>query len=187
MGIERDRIGQLDPGQRSAASLAQTGERSIRAVDVKPDLLRGGRSPRSHAAGRRRRLPSCPRWRRPCRGRRPSARSAAMAPLRASERMRTWASVGITRTWPGRKPSARAARATDSASDRTGTRPPGRPSRRYGPRARRPAPSGSPPSPRDEHAGGLLGIAHPLPEPVEHHELQCAAARKTRATSRCRR
>ena len=110
--VERDRVGELHAGERLAAALAEAGEGAVGAVDVEPDAMlaadlrelaeRVDRA-RGRGAGVRdhhERLPAAGEV----------GGDRAAEGVRADPRPR---SVGITRTWSGRKPSARAARASD--------------------------------------------------------------------------
>ena len=181
--IERDRVGQLDARQpaarraRSARRIRRTPRR--RAATRRP----GGRSRRSPAAGRSRRCWSIPPRRTRRTGVRPRRTSAAIAPARASRRIRCRSSVGSTRSWPGRMPSARAARAIDECawSDTYATfcPPPSASAalwafRAAASRAQASAVMFAAEPPLTSTPGRLLGIADPLLEQVEHEQLQPA-------------
>ena len=114
--VERDRVGELDPAQRRRAR-ARSAPRSRRRPHRRAATRRArGRRRPARPAGRSRRCWSRPR--RPTRtaARGPRRRRRDRLGERARRRSRRSAPAGSTRTWSGRKPSSRAARASDECA-----------------------------------------------------------------------
>ena len=172
MGVERDRVGELEPGESLASAVGEAGERSVGAVDVQPDpvvaadlgeLANGSIAPTAVV----------PAFATTTSGVSPASRSAETADRSASGRIRASRSVGITRTWSGRKPSARAARASDECDwseryriDRSSIAPI-RASRAHASAVRFAA---DPPETSTPDAP--VRIADPFAYPVEDHQLE---------------
>ena len=174
--VERDRVGQLDAAQRLAAALGDRREPAVGGVDVEPHAALaadGGQlGQRVDRAGVRGAGAADDEQRLA-----PGRRSASIAAASAFGRSRRVASAGSTRTWSGRKPSTRAARASDECAwpetyaTALSVIGPSSASR-----AHASAVMFAAEPPLDEHAGRRRRVADPALEPVEHDELEPARA-----------